>query len=65
MYMIAKGYGCLILMERLVEYGRTNVWALRQAGVIKQLDEEEKIRILRDNPNNKPPKEKPFSFMGK
>ena len=29
MYMIAKGYGCLILMEKLVEFGRTNVWALR------------------------------------
>jgi len=63
--MIAKGFSCSVLLDKVVEFGRINVWALRQAGILKKLDNDEKALILKDNPNNKAPKEKPFSFMGK
>ena len=54
-YMIAKGFSCTVLLDKVVEFGYINVWELRQAGILKRLDTEEKVRILKDNPNNKAP----------
>ena len=64
-YMLAKGYNCSVLLDKVVEFGRLNVWSLRQAGILKKLDQDEKVRILKDNELNKPPKATSFLFMGR
>ena len=64
-YMLAKGYNCSVLLDKVVEFGRQNVWDLRQAGILKKMDQDEKVRILKDNELNKPPKATGFSFMGR
>ena len=53
-------------MDKVIEFGRINAWPLRQAGILKKLDKEDRIKILTDNPNKEKPKEKkPFTFMQK
>ena len=65
-YMIAKGFSCSVLLDKVIEFGRINAWPLRQSGVLKKLDKEDRVKILTDNPNKEKPKEKKtFSFMGK